>query len=328
LEERLPVAVVGCGTSETAGMAVAELLKEHAPDGPALSPAVQSRQALEAALDPWPGLCLAVSHDGGTHATIRALEAARERQASAAAITARSESQVTKQADTVFVTPELDRSWCHTVGYVSPILAGAAIAEALNSRGLDGTDVEQLMRSVLELRPQAARMADALGRSDRIVVIGAGPDQSPAKELALKIEEGARLPSCMLELETLLHGHLAACDERTGLVLIATGSDDRAVARSVLALRAARHIGIQAAAIVSQGGNARFDGDLTTAGRLVLPEASDGKGLIGRFCAAAVSLQLLTLELARVRGTNPDQIGRERAAYREAAKIAEGDSSW
>ncbi len=31
----------------------------------------------------------------------------------------------------MLVTPLVDRSWCHTVGYVSPLLAGAAIAAGL-----------------------------------------------------------------------------------------------------------------------------------------------------------------------------------------------------
>jgi fructoselysine-6-P-deglycase FrlB-like protein len=328
LGERLPVAVVGCGTSETAAMAVAELLKERTAAMRGTNWAVQSRQALEAALDPWPGLCLGISHDGGTRATILALEAARKVGASTAVITARAGSEVAKRADALFVTPELDQSWCHTVGYLSPILAGAAIAQALTPMGLQFDAVERLTQSALALRQQARQVARILGRSEQIVVVGAGPDQSPAKELALKIEEGARIPSRMLELETLLHGHLAACDDRTGLVLIATADGDRQSGRSSLALGAARRIGLQVAAIVSRGLNARLDLELTSAGRIVLPEAMEGLGLIGRFSAAAVVLQLLTLELAGVRGSNPDLIGRDREAYREAAKIAEGDSSW
>jgi glucosamine--fructose-6-phosphate aminotransferase (isomerizing) len=37
--------------------------------------------------------------------------------------------------------------------------------------------------------------------------------------------------------------------------------------------------------------------------------------------AGAIALQLLTLELAHVNGTNPDLIRREQEAYREAAKF-------
>ena len=37
---------------------------------------------------------------------------------------------------------------------------------------------------------------------------------------------------------------------------------------------------------------------------------------------AAIPLQLLTLELALARGTNPDLIRREQAPWREAAALA------
>ena len=61
-----PVAVVGCGTSEHGAMAVAEQLT------PALAgrAVVHARQAFEAMLEPWPGVCIGISHDGGTAATV------------------------------------------------------------------------------------------------------------------------------------------------------------------------------------------------------------------------------------------------------------------
>src|SRR5436309_11712506 len=56
-----PVAVVGCGTSEHGAMAVAEQLTS-ALAGRAV---VHARQAFEAMLEPWPGVCIGISHDGG-----------------------------------------------------------------------------------------------------------------------------------------------------------------------------------------------------------------------------------------------------------------------
>src|SRR5215467_11034746 len=67
------IATVGCGTSEHGAMAVAEQLTA-ALGGRAV---VHPRQAFEAMLDPWKGVCLAISHDGGTAATIAAMESAR-----------------------------------------------------------------------------------------------------------------------------------------------------------------------------------------------------------------------------------------------------------
>ncbi len=329
LEERLPLAVVGCGTSETAAMAVRDLLCERVVVMGSSSALIHARQAFEATLNPWAGgLCIGISHEGGTRATILAMDAARGAGAATALLTARPDAAAAKSADRVLVTPRIDRSWCHTVGYLSPILAGSVIAETLSPSGFDAGDVERLTRDALQLRSDAKKVAYGLRSVDRIIVIASGPDRSPAKELALKIEEGARVPARMLELETLLHGHLAAADEHTGLVLIATGRSDRAIRRAALAVRAAQRIGLPVAAILTPHVSDRLGEDAIDAGGIVLPGASDSLGLIGRLAGAAIALQLLTLELAASHGTNPDLIRRDQDAYREAAKIAESDTSW
>ena len=53
-------------------------------------------------------------------------------------------------------------------------------------------------------------------------VVGSGADRGTARELALKIEEGARRPAMARDLETLLHGHFVACGPDTGLIVIRT----------------------------------------------------------------------------------------------------------
>ena len=69
-----PVTVTGCGTSEHAAHGIAALLAASLPAAERIR--VRALPAFSAALDPQPGLCLAISHDGGTRATLLALEAA------------------------------------------------------------------------------------------------------------------------------------------------------------------------------------------------------------------------------------------------------------
>jgi hypothetical protein len=64
-----------------------------------------------------------------------------------------------------------------------------------------------------------------------------------------------------------------------------------------------------------------------SAERLVLSDAGDGP-LAGALLAGAVCLQLLTLELAHLAGSNPDLIRREQRAYREAAAVGSTRSDW
>ena len=64
-----PIVVTGCGTSEHGAMAVAELIADALPEA-----WVEAREALDAAVRPHRGgLCIGISHDGGTRATRLAL---------------------------------------------------------------------------------------------------------------------------------------------------------------------------------------------------------------------------------------------------------------
>ncbi len=293
-----PVVVTGCGTSEHGSMAVAAQLAEALPGR-----WVESRQAVDATL--WPrraGICIGVSHDGGTPATARALKAARGAGATTAAITA-VPGAVAAEAEQVLVTPLHDDSWCHTVAYASSILAGAAIAGTPAADRLTaGAD------AALAARGAIAQAATRLHPGRRILTAGLGVDEIGARELALKIEEGARIPATAHHLETLLHGHLAGCDaDTTALVLL--NLDPRGgeahQTRVGEALAAVGQIGIPAV-VIGTG--------------LGLPAAqTPAEALL----TGAVALQLLTLELAHLAGTNPDLIRREQRPYREAAAAAE-----
>ncbi|HEY8857923.1 MAG TPA: hypothetical protein VIM27_00625 [Gaiellales bacterium] len=311
-----PVSVVGCGTSEHGSLGVAEMLRE------AGIPAV-SREAFEASLEPLHGgNVLGVSHEGGTWATGRALRAARAAGSATGLITARPESESTAHADAVLVTPLVDRSWCHTVGYISPLTAGLALAGAASGTPVDPWAVGALVASGLGARDAAAAAAAKLHACDQLLIVGSGADRTSARELTLKIEEACHLPTAMRDLETLLHGHLPATGPTTGVVLIL--ADRRAHEarshRAQIALRACARIGIACAAITTDAGVA----ELAPAGVVPVPTGEGLPAAAAALLGAAVPLQLFTLELAHARNTNPDLIRREQAPYREAARIVEG----
>jgi glucosamine--fructose-6-phosphate aminotransferase (isomerizing) len=320
-----PVVVTGCGTSEHAAMVVAELLTESFRRA-GLTARAEARQALDAALDPRRGgVCMAISHDGGTRATGLALEAARESGATTALITACADPSCASDADLVFVTPIHDDSWCHTLAYVSAILAGARISGIAGDEaaGVAASTIE----STLERRADLEAAAAHLGRSGRIVTAGLGLDQVNAGELALKIAEGARIPTTAYHLETLLHGHLAGCDAgATSLVLLALDprSGARLDRRLALVAEAARTIGIPTVALAPGSLLATLPDDVHG----VALEPSSAEPLLSSLLQSAVAVQLLTLGLVDLAGTNPDLIRREERAYREAALIGDAAPDW
>jgi len=313
------VVVTGCGTSEHAARAVAALISDAL--GAGSSGAIVACEAFEAALAPRPGVCLALSHEGSTSATIAALEAARRAGARTCLITAVESAEACAVADLVFPTPLRDASWCHTVGYLSPVLAGAAVAGALAGRAPDADALSVYLTHCDEALSGLSEAAEALGRTPRLLVIGSGLDMISADEQALKIEEGAWLPATSLHLETLLHGHLPAADETTGL--IAFLCDPRArtprAERTRAALRAAAAVGVAPLLLTSADYLPELDA-ADVARRVVLPSVAP-LGLLGALLAGAIALQRLTLALSERRGTNPDLLRRDDVRYRTAALL-------
>jgi fructoselysine-6-P-deglycase FrlB-like protein len=184
-DRRLPegarVVHTGCGTSfhaaQTGGVAV---------------------QALEAALEPPEAdVLVAVSHEGETALTLAVV---RSFPGETWLVTGRESSPLAEAADeVVVVTPEVERSWCHTASYTCAV-AGLA---ALHSQ-----DVTWLPGAV----EQALRQEVVAGLPERVIVAGAGRDWPTAQEAVLKLREGARVGAEAFETEQLLHGYLAAVE--------------------------------------------------------------------------------------------------------------------
>ena len=324
----VPVVVVGCGTSEHGAIGVAAILDDAWRTAGLPGPGPVPLQAFEAALEPRPGLCIAISHDGGTWATSRALEAARAAGARTAIITVSARAPGAQGVDLVLETVERDQSYCHTIGYTSPLLAATAVGAALTGRPIDSAAVRGLMAAGIDSVATAAaeEIAAGLATTRPILTVGSGADRGPARELVLKLEEGTWIPAASRNLETFAHGHLPSTNASTGLVLILTERRARAerVARARQVLTAAGLIGIRVGAILSAGVAATIEGTLTPLGRITVPEAPDLPAPVAALLATATPLQLIVERLARIVGTNPDPIRRTDPRYAQAAAALEG----
>jgi glutamine---fructose-6-phosphate transaminase (isomerizing) len=326
-----PIVVTGCGTSEHGAMAVAELLDAALRHRGARGGRVEARQALEAALDPRPGgLCMAVTESGGTRATLLAVEAARDAGAATAAITANPDGAASSTVDVALLTPQRDKAWCHTVAYTSAILAGAALAAEIAEVDLDAGEIADWMAEAVRSDEAEREVARALRGLTLLHIVGSGADRTTARELALKIEEGARRPAVARDLETLLHGHFVACGPDTGLIVILTDDrgGERRWRRAARGLEAAARLGMPAAGIFSPAAARATPENLTPAGRIVLPTGTDALPPLRALLGGAAALQRLTLAMAAEAGVNPDLIRREEAPYRDAAALVEDRQDW
>ncbi len=259
-ERRLPEAGVvftGCGTSfhaaQTAGTAV---------------------QALEAVLaPPAADVLVAVSHEGETALT---REAASAFAGPVWLVTGTEESPLAERADEVFVvTPEVEKSWCHTASYTCAVAALAAL------RGEDVSRLPAAIESALGEHPPVSE-------HERWLVAGAGRDWPTAQEAVLKLREGAFVAAEAHHTEQLLHGHLAAIDERVRAFVLA--GEGRAAGRARQAADALAALGSEVTLVPT-----------------VHPAVD------------IVPFQLLTLALAERRGVDPDWIRRDDERWKRAA---------
>jgi fructoselysine-6-P-deglycase FrlB-like protein len=261
LPEGVRVLYTGCGTSfhaaQTGGDAV---------------------QALELVLEAERGaeLLVAVSHEGDTPLTV---EAARAFGGPKWLVTGKADSPLAELCDEVIVcTPEVERSWCHTASYTCAVAALAA---------LRGDDVSWLPDAVADALERRLPVPD----HERVMVVGAGRDWPTAQEAVLKIREGTHLPAAAHHTEQLLHGHLAAVDERVRAFVLE--GEGRAAERAHDAVAALEILGCD-----------------TT----LVPTTHPVIDIVG--------FQLLTVDLADKRGVDPDRLRRDderwaraRAAY-------------
>lgn len=322
-----PIVVTGCGTSEHGALGVAEIIADALVGAGGAGPRPVAAQAFELALDPPSrGLVIGISHEGGTAATNNALSAAHVGGARTALVTVSDRSPGAVLADIVVTTDELDQSWCHTVGYVSPLLVATAVGAALRGVPVDAAEVRRLMADGARDTAAAEAMAATLADARHLIVIASGADRTAGRELTLKIEEAAWIPTAYRDLETFLHGHLPATGETTGLVLVLAEPRGRAdrVARACQALAAAGAVGVRCGAIVTSDAGDAIEASLTRGGRLVVPDTRALPASVAALLGTATPLQLLTERIARARGTDPDPIRRDDPRYLAASAKAEG----
>ena len=326
-----PVTVVGCGTSEHGALGAAEILRDAWRRAGLPGHGPVAAQAFEASLEPRDGLCIAISHDGGTWATSQALEAARGVGAQTAIVTVSGRAPSAQGVDIVVETLERDQSYCHTIGYVSPLVAAYAVGIIVAGDGWgsgDGIAIQELMAAGLSPEASAAAeaMAAGLAACRPILTVASGADRTAARELVLKLEEGTWIPSASRNLETFLHGHLPSTGPGTGPRpdpdrASGAGGAGRPGAPGPRGGRGDRDPG-RRDPVGGCRGRARSEPDTDRPDRRPRGARAPGAGRLAP--RDRHPLQLLVERLARVVGTNPDPIRRDDPVYAAAAGRAEG----
>ena len=146
--------------------------------------------------------------------------------------------------------------------------------------------------------PDLVAAAEGLPASghERFLVAGAGRDLPTAHEAVLKLREGSFVAAEAYETEQLLHGFLAAVDESVRAFVLE--GEGRAAERAAAAAAALRELGC----------------DVT-----LVPTRHPVVDI--------VPFQKLTVELAELRGVDPDRIHRDDERWARAAAAAKADNA-
>jgi glucosamine--fructose-6-phosphate aminotransferase (isomerizing) len=234
-------------------------------------------QALELVLGDAPAadVLVAISHEGETTLT---LEAVQSFPGETWLVTGAEDSPIGRAADNVVVaTPEVEKSYCHTASYTAAVAAGLAL------RGEDVSWLADAVAGELEEEPLD------VSAHERFAVVGAGRETATMLEAALKLREGAHVPTETHQTEQLLHGHLAAIDASVRVFVLE--GEGRAAERSLDVMRALGELGCDAELIATSH------------------PAVD-----------IVRFQRLTCDLADARGVDPDLIRRDDEPWDRARR--------
>lgn len=151
-----------------------------------------------------------------------------------------------------------------------------------------GEDVSVLPAAVEEV---LAGERFPVSEHERWLVAGAGRDRPTAQEAVLKLREGAWVAAEAYETEQLLHGHLAAVDDTVRAFVLE--GEGVAAERAQAAVAALHELGCEAT---------------------LVPTTHPVVDIV-RF-------QLLTVDLADMRGAEPDLIRRDDERWKRAAAAA------
>lgn len=239
-------------------------------------------------------LYLSVSQSGGSPDLVAATEAARAQGALTVAVTNTPSSPLSDAAElSVDIKAGEELAVAATKTYSATLLALYLLVDAV--RGGSGAAVAGI--GELAAAALAAPVDDAIERFrtiDRVVTTGRGYSSATAAEAALKLAETSYLGARSYSGADLLHGPVAAIDDRTGVVAVTSKGRGGAAMRDVVETVCGR-----GASVLAVGSSAA---DVPADLRISVPETAEEVAPI----LEILPLQRLALALSLARGGDPD----------------------
>lgn len=238
---------------------------------------------------------IVVSHRGTKTFPGMALARARQQGATTVAISGLAAPE--PEADYVMRTCDGETSSTHTVSYTTALTALAQlVAQIVGAAGTQlRAELELVPAYIEQILAQTApvQQAQRLVSCEPLLLAGVGIDAIAASEASLKFKEGTYTWAEGMETENALHGPPAVLRAGMGAITITPAGEDGQRTQTL------RHA-LQALGVIALTcGDHDEDLWFPSMHPLVRP------------LVTIVPLQRLTAELARIKGTNPDEMHRE-----------------
>jgi glutamine---fructose-6-phosphate transaminase (isomerizing) len=244
-------------------------------------------------------LVIVFSHRGTKRYSLQSLEKAERANSKTILITGKQTDIDPHLADVIIQTVDQEKSSAHTISYTSAL----AVVCALVDGPIEA--LANVLSESLKLEDRIKKEAGKAVKARKIWVVGGGPNEVTAKEIALKIKETSYTQTEGVGSEELLHGPFQSTEPEDFFIIIAPSG--RTQDRTLEITQAAKTIGTSYL-IVS---------DTPVAGNetIVIPKVSEE---VYSPLSCVVPLQLFSYHLALAKGTNPDSFRLEDPRFAQA----------
>lgn len=241
-------------------------------------------------------LVIVLSHRGNKKYSVKSLKKAKAAGALTALITGKQTESKDSQADVVLETVEQEASSAHTVSYTAALAPIVAAVEG------PVEELANVLKKGLDLESEMERTAQKGKDARRIWIVGGGPNEVTAKEIALKIKETSYMQTEGVGVEELLHGPFQSAEPEDLFILIAP--EGKTKERTLELIPAIQAIGAKLITI----------GDNKHTADYIVPKVAEEYATI----SCITPLYLFTYHLTLIKQTNPDNFRLEDPRFAKA----------
>ncbi len=180
---------------------------------------IQSYELLNYAL-PEHGTIIGISNSGKTKSTIDSMVFLKK-YAYIVGITHYKNTPMDKISDKSIIIDSDDKSLCNTKSFFDNAIASMYIAKNYSNLDIDINKVINIINDLINtMDDKMYKIAKELSYVNRIFVLGAGPEEPVAREVAQKLKESTHINAEGIELEEFNHGCTSVIDDKSLLIIL------------------------------------------------------------------------------------------------------------